>query len=144
MCLIFRPGNIFISHNYKLKIGDFGLATDINKELKEQVGTPLYQSPEQIEGNAYDEKVDIWSLGLIFLELCYLFKTKQEKRETFINIRVHKKYPKKIKEKYLHEYRLIKQMTSRNPNDRVSAEDILNSFEYKFLKEKFNRIDSDE
>jgi translation initiation factor 2-alpha kinase 3 len=127
-----------------LKIGDFGLATDINKELKEQVGTPLYQSPEQIDGLPYDEKVDIWSLGLIFLELCYLFKTKQEKREIFLNIRIHTKYPKRIKEKYLHEYRLIKHMTSRNPNERMSAEDILNSFEYKYLKEKFSKVESDE
>jgi serine/threonine protein kinase len=112
--------------------------------LKEQVGTPLYQSPEQIDGSAYDEKVDIWSLGLIFLELCHLFKTKQEKREVFLNIRMYNKYPKKIKEKYLHEYRLIKHMTCRNPVERMSAEDILNSFEYKYLKERYSKIDSDE
>ena len=81
---------------------------------------------------------------MIFLELCYLFKTHQEKREIFINIRVNQKYPKKIKEKYLHEYRIIKQMTCRESNKRISAEEILNSYEYKYLKERFNSNDTDE
>jgi hypothetical protein len=61
-----------------------------------------------------------------------------------MNIRIHKKYPKKMKEKYLHEYRLIKHMTCRNPMERLSADDILNSFEYKYLKERFGKTDTDE
>ena len=37
--------------------------------LSIKVGTPLYLSPEQAEGNFYDEKVDIFSIGLILFEL---------------------------------------------------------------------------
>lgn len=33
------------------------------------IGTPVYKPPEQIEGNKYDEKVDIWALGIISYEM---------------------------------------------------------------------------
>lgn len=35
-------------------------------------GTPLYLSPELIENKAYNEKTDIWSLGILLYELCTL------------------------------------------------------------------------
>ena len=43
------------------------------------VGTRLYMSPEQLEGKNYDNKVDIYALGLIFIELNYPFTTYQER-----------------------------------------------------------------
>lgn len=33
------------------------------------IGTPYYMPPEQINKNIYDEKVDIWSLGVILFEM---------------------------------------------------------------------------
>ena len=43
------------------------------------VGTRLYMSPEQLAGGKYDNKVDMFALGLIFIELSYPFATYQEK-----------------------------------------------------------------
>ena len=52
--------------NSQLKMIDFGLSKhfDIGEVCHEQVGTPYTCAPEVLKGN-YDEKSDIWSLGVI-------------------------------------------------------------------------------
>jgi len=44
-------------------------------------GTPLYMSPEQIEHSRCTEKVDIYSLGVIYFEMNYVFTTGHEKEK---------------------------------------------------------------
>ena len=55
----------------EVKIGDFGLATklEFDGERKRTIcGTPNYIAPE-ILTSVYDEKCDIWSIGVIFYML---------------------------------------------------------------------------
>ena len=35
------------------------------------IGTPLYMSPECLKKNKYDEKTDIWALGVIYYEMLH-------------------------------------------------------------------------
>ncbi|XP_032355681.1 eIF-2-alpha kinase GCN2 [Etheostoma spectabile] len=92
-----KPVNIFLDSQDHVKIGDFGLATDHPAnvaagkfEVEEggsavmpkpdptgnmtgMVGTALYVSPE-VQGNTkatYNQKVDLFSLGIILFEMCY-------------------------------------------------------------------------
>ena len=70
-----KPDNIFLKSDLTIKIGDFGLARQLNKNnqyAKTQAGTILYMAPEVINGQKYNNKVDIWSLGCIIHELCTL------------------------------------------------------------------------
>ena len=62
-----KPDNIFISEDYKVKIGDFGISKKLigTKHAKTLVGTKNYTAPEIIKGEKYSNKVDIWSLGCI-------------------------------------------------------------------------------
>ena len=56
-----------------MKIADFGLATIINKHLKKTpCGSPGYIAPEIFKKIGYDNKVDMFSLGVI-LFIMYLF-----------------------------------------------------------------------
>ena len=59
--------NLLISGD-QVKVTDFGYAT---RELhpKEMCGTLDYIPPEMIKGKRYDNRVDIWSLGILFFEL---------------------------------------------------------------------------
>lgn len=68
-----KPGNIFCKVHPICgciwKMGDLGLATrDLDKTFG-QVGTDCYRSPEMKRGFGYTTKADMWSLGLVFLEL---------------------------------------------------------------------------
>ncbi|NWY57686.1 E2AK2 kinase, partial [Chionis minor] len=64
-----KPQNIFISHEDKIKIGDFGLVTSVvYGTLTRNRGTESYMAPEQF-GDKYGNKVDIYALGLIWFEI---------------------------------------------------------------------------
>ena len=69
-----KPQNIFLDHNNRVKLGDFGLSKQISgPDLAETyVGTPFYMSPELIAGKRYNSKSDIWALGCVVYELCAL------------------------------------------------------------------------
>ena len=121
-----KPANIFINNCYKVKIGDFGLAAE-KKMTKDKVGTFLYQSPEQLENKPYNEKVDIYALGLILLEMCLLFNTETERRVILLNVRKGI-YPEELKQ-LPNEFELVKKMTRNNPSERPSIDEIINSEE---------------
>jgi fused-like protein len=67
-----KPQNILIAEKGTLKICDFGFARALSQTtlvLTSVKGTPLYMSPELVQEQPYDEKVDVWALGVILYEL---------------------------------------------------------------------------
>lgn len=64
-----KLGNLFLSGNLHIKLGDFGLAArlDYDTDRRHTVcGTPNYLAPEVLSskiGHSYE--VDIWSLGVV-------------------------------------------------------------------------------
>ena len=62
-----KPSNIFITLNQISKIIDFGIAKMLNSKAVftySSVGSPVYASPEQIQGENVTGKSDIYSLGV--------------------------------------------------------------------------------
>jgi serine/threonine-protein kinase len=65
-----KPENILLSRSGEVKVADFGLARMESTDAKTltqvgvAMGTPLYMSPEQIEGRPVDARSDIYSLGI--------------------------------------------------------------------------------
>ncbi len=70
-----KPSNIFLDEKQNAKLGDFGFAKALgggdgeNDYAKTYLGSPYYMSPEQCNGQDYNEKSDIWSLGIVLYEL---------------------------------------------------------------------------
>ncbi|KAH9293092.1 hypothetical protein KI387_041704, partial [Taxus chinensis] len=67
-----KPENILFADDSsfpnRIKLADFGEASfssSSGKKMRELVGTPFYMAPEVVQGNYYDEKVDVWSAGVI-------------------------------------------------------------------------------
>ncbi|XP_013860221.1 aurora kinase A [Austrofundulus limnaeus] len=65
-----KPENLLLGANGELKIADFGWSVHTPSSRRSTLcGTLDYLPPEMIEGRTHDEKVDLWSLGV----LCYEF-----------------------------------------------------------------------
>mmetsp|Transcript_19055 Transcript_19055/g.43381 ORF Transcript_19055/g.43381 Transcript_19055/m.43381 type:complete len:333 (-) Transcript_19055:289-1287(-) len=65
-----KPENIFLLNeddDTSIKIGDFGFAKRVAKpkSLSTSCGTLSYMAPELIRRQLYDERADIWSIGVI-------------------------------------------------------------------------------
>ncbi|MBI3811293.1 MAG: protein kinase [Nitrospirae bacterium] len=61
-----KPANIMLNKDNMIKIMDFGLAKILSESEAEGTGvkgTPLYMSPEQIQGKRVDHRTDLYSLG---------------------------------------------------------------------------------
>ena len=66
-----KPGNIFITQDEKIKLGDFGiarLATQVSGSGRMK-GTPAYLAPEQILGASQDQRSDQFSFGIVFYQM---------------------------------------------------------------------------
>ena len=72
-----KPNNIFIKEDDEdgekkiVKLGDFGCSVYIKDNTSEQIGTFIYCAPEISKGILYDEKCDLWSLGITLFELYF-------------------------------------------------------------------------
>lgn len=65
-----KPENLLLLsevEDSQVKIADFGFAKKVHKpnSLSTQCGTPGYVAPEILEGTKYDERADMWSVGVI-------------------------------------------------------------------------------
>ncbi|NWI76539.1 E2AK2 kinase, partial [Dryoscopus gambensis] len=118
-----KPQNIFISHDDKIKIGDFGLVTSVAFEtLTENRGTKSYMAPEQF-GAKYGKEVDIYALGLIWFEILSAF-TCHEKTKVWASVRKGE-LPEHFTNKFLSEPSIIQKMLSTDPSERISISHLL-------------------
>ena len=72
-----KPNNIFLNHldesqgQIVTKLGDFGCSIFIKDNTSDSIGTILYAAPEILQNLPYDEKCDLWSLGVTLHELYF-------------------------------------------------------------------------
>lgn len=67
-----KPENLLISDRGNVKIADFGWAgvkEQIDSLKSTMCGTWDYMAPEIMQNKPYNEKVDVWALGVLLYEL---------------------------------------------------------------------------
>jgi calcium/calmodulin-dependent protein kinase I len=120
-----KPENVVLkneSGNKRVwKLIDFGLCTDkFDKDLmKDKSGTVRYLAPELIKGDFYDEKVDVFSIGIILVEMLdeNPFKGKTYQQLLLCNLKCNiffKNIPQDI-------LPFVKKITSKNPLTRFTS-----------------------
>ena len=129
-----KPENIMVDAGFKeLRIIDLSLAQtlseikweDLNPFKKRKVqGTVTYISPEMIRKKRLDPRTDVYSMGVVFFELCvgqppFAGKSQNDLIQAHLNqappsIRVQNKaYPQELD-------RIIGQMLAKDPGGRIS------------------------
>jgi serine/threonine protein kinase len=73
-----KPSNFMVTNNEQIKLLDFGIAKNTNEGavdytktgLAQQMGTPLYMSPEQVRGTSeITKETDYYSLGIVLWQM---------------------------------------------------------------------------
>ncbi|KAM9644972.1 eIF-2-alpha kinase GCN2 isoform 2-T2 [Trichechus inunguis] len=150
-----KPVNIFLDSDDHVKIGDFGLATDHlafpadgkqddqagdhliksdpSGHLTGMVGTALYVSPE-VQGStrsAYNQKVDLFSLGIIFFEMSYRpMNTASERIFVLSQLRdpTSPKFPEDFDDgEHTKQKSVISWLLNHDPAKRPTATELLKS-----------------
>lgn len=126
-----KPDNVLLTKQGDVKVADFGLARQVTRDAVEltqsgmTMGTPLYMSPEQIEGKGVDIRGDIYSLGVT----CYhMLSGKPPFRgETAMSVAIQhlKSEPESLREKRpdlpVGLIAIVEKMLAKEPADRYQT-----------------------
>ena len=138
-----KPENILIDNKDDAILSDFGIATHCKEGEKRTTycGTDDYLAPEVIRGQPYDERIDIWAIGILIYEcISPLGKTPFNKIDFLQRTEDNKEYiiknDKNLKINYDKDFdpfakNLIEKILRINPDDRISIDDILNHIFFK-------------
>ena len=133
-----KPENILLTRQGVVKVTDFGLA-QLNREAENTsltltqagttMGTPLYMSPEQVNGSRVDHRSDIYSLGVTCYHL--LAGRPPFRGETAISVAVQhvNKHPESLGQQRTDLPRrlceLVHRMMAKKPEDRLDSASVL-------------------
>jgi serine/threonine-protein kinase len=126
-----KPENIMLTKAGEVKVADFGLARITGDEdslgltqTGMTMGTPLYMSPEQVEGRALDPRSDIYSFGVT----CYQMLAGEPpfRGETALSVAVHhvKTLPPRLETRRSDLppglCRIVHKMLAKDPKERYA------------------------
>lgn len=136
-----KPSNLFITLNGDVKLLHFSYGQTYNESVDKNTtylsGTPVYLAPEVIESLDYSAKSDVWSVGIIAMELFQGANpfTEPTSPVTLFDI-VHKPPPKLTKPSTPEFKSFIESCLRKTPNKRLSVSELLESSFLKSCPEK--------
>ena len=95
-CILHRdlkPDNCLVGDYSTVKIADFGTSQAKNVVTMTAVGTPLFAAPELFRGEAYDESVDVYSFGVLLLNMAVELPIADFIGERWVKAFKKKRYP---------------------------------------------------
>jgi len=129
-----KSQNVLLDAGMTAKITDFGESReDVEQGLMTEVGTPYLMAPELFKGEGYGLKVDVYSFGMMILEIyCDGFLSKQVFNNLSPMVVAHRVLNKgwrpdlsKVRSEVPHIAQLIEMCWAQDPGDRPTFDQIV-------------------
>ena len=127
-----KSNNIFLTHLDEMdgervaKLGDFGCSIFIKDNTFDSIGTILYAAPEILKNLEYNEKCDLWSLGVTLYELYFGLLPYGPSSNMNMNVIMDNIYADKFllkKTNFASLDILLHRLLKREPNERASFDE---------------------
>ena len=134
-----KPENILMDEYETIKISDFGFAVEFEDDdvFKTLCGSPLYMAPEIMKSKKYNNKIDLWSAGVVLFQMLF--------NKTPYTAKNHHELLEKIDSKHVSipnnfdiSYNcknILKKLLIKNPKKRINWKKF---YKHPFIYE-FNR-----
>jgi serine/threonine-protein kinase len=123
-----KPDNIHLDDNLRARLLDFGIAKTEGLNMTQAgfvLGTPSYMAPEQVRGEAVNEKTDIYAFGLVLFEMLTGRKARaSQTMQTLLNEILTQPVPTApLMESSVPEelQELVARCTVQNPAERIGS-----------------------
>eukprot|EP00300_Choanocystis_sp_HF-7_P005957 c14386_g1_i1.p1 GENE.c14386_g1_i1~~c14386_g1_i1.p1 ORF type:complete len:1185 (+),score=165.16 c14386_g1_i1:201-3557(+) len=132
-----KSDNIILGMDGEVKLTDFGFSAQLTQERQHRqskCGTTAWMAPEVLLSQEYSFKADIWSFGILVLEMAEGTAPGLEMSETRLEVRIITKQPPTLRDssKWSQDFQsFVSKILVKEPTDRWHAEELL---EHPFIE----------
>ncbi|KAJ1636908.1 kinase-like domain-containing protein [Pavlovales sp. CCMP2436] len=143
-----KAQNVLLTKRGLIKVCDFGIAKVLDETsggslrgANTCIGTPLYLSPEIVEGKTYGLPTDMWSLGVLLYEMAALKKPFVADSLPALAMQIIRNSYEPLPKCYSAElHALVASLLQKKPEDRPTVVQLI---EDSFFVENFERLEAE-
>lgn len=127
-----KGGNVLLTERGEVKLADFGVSTELLHTLSKRnsfIGTLYWMAPEAIQEKEYDERADVWSLGITVIEMAEGCPPRSGYPYARALFAIPKEPPPRLTQRadiwspLLHKF--VERMLEKDPRKRPTAQQML-------------------